>query len=238
MIKIFRHIRRSLINNNQMGKYFKYAIGEILLVVIGILIALQVNNWNETRKMEKNLQNIYGIIESDLEGDIDKIQQIIEFYNTRKPYVNHVLDNELTESDYTDSTYFNLITYAPRVSVTTRGFDLLINSLNNSADKDSLQVSLTEFYNSTISRFEFLQNYMVEDIEDNFSNWKDTYEWYPDYILNKNLDEFIAYTITNPEYKNRVANYYFVHYSISINYLNEFIYLANEAINLIHTSND
>ena len=47
MIKFFRHIRKSLLEENKMGKYFKYAIGEIILVVIGILIALQINNWNE-----------------------------------------------------------------------------------------------------------------------------------------------------------------------------------------------
>jgi len=49
MIKFFRHLRRSLINQNQMRKYFKYAIGEIILVMIGILLALQVNNWNNKR---------------------------------------------------------------------------------------------------------------------------------------------------------------------------------------------
>lgn len=55
MIKFFRNIRRTLINEGNTGKYLKYAIGEIILVVIGILIALQVNNWNEDRK-EKELE--------------------------------------------------------------------------------------------------------------------------------------------------------------------------------------
>jgi len=49
MIKFFRHIRKSLLMKNQTGRYFKYAIGEIILVVIGILIALSINNWNENR---------------------------------------------------------------------------------------------------------------------------------------------------------------------------------------------
>ena len=54
MIKFFRQIRKTLINQNNMGKYFKYAIGEILLVVIGILIALQINIWNEQKKEQKS----------------------------------------------------------------------------------------------------------------------------------------------------------------------------------------
>ena len=49
MIKFFRNIRQSLIMENKTSKYLKYAIGEIVLVVIGILIALQINNWNQNR---------------------------------------------------------------------------------------------------------------------------------------------------------------------------------------------
>lgn len=47
MIKFFRNIRQNLLAEGKIGKYLKYASGEIILVVIGILIALQINNWNE-----------------------------------------------------------------------------------------------------------------------------------------------------------------------------------------------
>jgi len=50
MAKIFRKIRQKLLSENKFSKYLIYAIGEIILVVIGILIALQINNWNQTRK--------------------------------------------------------------------------------------------------------------------------------------------------------------------------------------------
>ena len=51
MIKFFRNIRQILIMENNTSKYLKYAIGEIVLVVIGILIALQINNWNVDGKL-------------------------------------------------------------------------------------------------------------------------------------------------------------------------------------------
>ncbi|MBT8306228.1 MAG: hypothetical protein KJN85_04770, partial [Maribacter sp.] len=51
MIKFFRKIRQQLLIENRTGKYLLYAIGEIVLVVIGILIALQINNWNEEKKV-------------------------------------------------------------------------------------------------------------------------------------------------------------------------------------------
>ena len=50
MLTFLRKIRRSLVDSGSTGKYLMYAFGEIALVVIGILIALQVNNWNEERK--------------------------------------------------------------------------------------------------------------------------------------------------------------------------------------------
>ena len=72
MIKFFSKIRQQLLTDGKTSKYFKYAIGEIILVVIGILIALQVNNWNQDRieKIELNelLKSIAGNVESDIES--------------------------------------------------------------------------------------------------------------------------------------------------------------------------
>jgi len=66
VIKFFRKIRNNLLSEGKTGRYFKYAIGEILLVVIGIMIALQVDNWNQKRiahiaeaKLIYNISNIY-----------------------------------------------------------------------------------------------------------------------------------------------------------------------------------
>lgn len=75
MIKIFRQIRQSLIMENKTSKYFKYAIGEILLVVIGILIALSINNWNEERKNRIREQSILKNLQSDFKANIDNVDK-------------------------------------------------------------------------------------------------------------------------------------------------------------------
>lgn len=67
MLKFFRKIRRNLLSDGKTEKYFKYAIGEIILVVIGILIALQINNWNENRKNRISEADYYCRILDDLE---------------------------------------------------------------------------------------------------------------------------------------------------------------------------
>ena len=63
---------------NKTGKYFKYAIGEIVLVVIGILIALQINNWNENRRERFIEQKILQAIKNDIKTDISAIKVMID----------------------------------------------------------------------------------------------------------------------------------------------------------------
>ena len=70
MIGFFRKIRKQLADDNKPLKYLRYAIGEIVLVVIGILIALQINNWNEKQKLDAKTQDYYLQLLDDLKNDI------------------------------------------------------------------------------------------------------------------------------------------------------------------------
>ena len=88
MIKFFRKIRQNLLSEGKIGKYFKYAVGEIVLVVIGILIALQINNWNENKKLSETTQVYYRQLLKDLNADKAYISQKIEMYRERTSRYN------------------------------------------------------------------------------------------------------------------------------------------------------
>ena len=93
MIPFFRKIRKKMADDNKPLKYARYAIGEIVLVVIGILIALQINNWNETRKNHKKITRyLYGTLgnfKSDLEGVTYYIENLTDENEKRKLFINH-----------------------------------------------------------------------------------------------------------------------------------------------------
>lgn len=73
MLKFFRKIRHNLIMNRKIGTYFKYAIGEILLVVVGILIAVQIDNWNEEKNERRILDDILQSIANGVQTDIREL---------------------------------------------------------------------------------------------------------------------------------------------------------------------
>ncbi len=74
MIKFFRRIRKSLLSENKFSKYFLYAIGEIILVVIGILIALQINTWNEGKKTKEEELKYLLLIKQEMQGNLHTLR--------------------------------------------------------------------------------------------------------------------------------------------------------------------
>ncbi len=91
MIKFFRRIRQRLLTENKFSKYLLYAIGEIILVVIGILIALGVNNWNEENKAHRLGDDLLARIHRDLVQDTINFRGVINRNNTLREDLKELL---------------------------------------------------------------------------------------------------------------------------------------------------
>ncbi len=157
MIKFFSAIRKELIAKNKIGKYLKYAIGEIILVVIGILIALSINTWNENRKQAYAEQEFIEGIKSDLRQDKVYINSIIDL-GEHKDSIYQRLNTDLTQLYNTDRTlldsllrdYFDIHgTFYP----ISGSFQAAIsaNQINKFKNK-GFTTSVTKLYNSTYAR--------------------------------------------------------------------------------------
>jgi len=113
MIKFFRKIRYNLMSENKTSKYFKYAIGEIILVVIGILIALQINNWNENRKNRITEADYYCRILDDFELNEKLVDKNYEL-TTNRIKLTKALIKDLNNMPNDRSVILNKFTAALR----------------------------------------------------------------------------------------------------------------------------
>ena len=144
MIKFFRNIRKTLIEQNKMGKYLKYAIGEILLVVIGILIALQVNNWNESRKERLAEQKILKEILIDLEFSKEDLIRDIDINKENLKSAEKLKQILLDRKNIGDSIIYlmNDSYYATQFYPRTTGYQSLKSKGLDLITNDSLRKSI------------------------------------------------------------------------------------------------
>ena len=169
MIKFFRNIRKKLHSEGNTGKYLKYALGEIVLVVLGILIAVQINNWNEDRK-KINTETEYLIrLRSDLANDT-------AYYHRRIKYADRVIADHkkafliaYTEIESSRDFYqsFNNLEWSSE-SLSIR--DITFSEMRNAGQiniirNDKIKTELLELYmqvDLAVKHFEEINNTSID----------------------------------------------------------------------------
>ena len=212
MIKFFRKIRQNLLMENKTGKYFKYAIGEIILVVIGILIALQINNWNESRKEKKQELKQLKALKLEFEKNSITFDSIM-LHHTQNDQATIKLMNAKNEN-YTletlDSLYFKTIynyNFDP-----SRG---IYNSLINSGQIELISNELLK--------------YKIAEIQDIVADYIDD----ENQAMEFGIKELIPFTINqmpyNPLriYKNRNPEEKAIHYKLFQEMINNRIFIEH-----------
>lgn len=160
MIKLFRKIRYNLMRTNKTGMYLKYAFGEIFLVMIGILLALQVNNWNENRKERIAEQTLYqtliNSLESDLEDANDKISLIEKSIKAQEIFIVNSFDE--VKNKFNLDQLESLLTYVGKSSRSFFPNYGLYNKISNNNQIDlikstDLQMKIIELYEQYYKRY-------------------------------------------------------------------------------------
>jgi len=236
MIKFFRKIRQNLLIENKTAKYFKYAIGEIILVVIGILIALQINNWNEARKLQNTMKSVYSIIKTDLLSDIKNIEMTFTEMAPRVSIFKRVINGEMTKEDYENCENCSFILYGfPDIVLNNRGLKLLEdNRTAFDSHKDSLSIEISEFYAYFNTEIDIDLEEVDRDYFDNYSYFKNNKSWFGDYINGVKNDELINYVLTSDDYMNRAHSFYLLYYGLYLGHLKDYKENALEMIEKIN----
>jgi len=154
MIKFFRKIRQRLLTENKFSKYLIYAIGEIVLVVIGILIALSINNWNQDR-INSNKQHDYLIgLKTDLEKQIAHFSDSDKFYNMLIGQCESILEDfssfgKLSEIDSINKKLSFLMYTRDYPEITTTFNELNSTGQLNLIKNKSLRSQTIEYYQNS-----------------------------------------------------------------------------------------
>ena len=160
MIKFFRKIRQKLLSENKFSKYLLYAVGEIILVVIGILIALSINNWNENLKNKKEEISVLKELLSDSKTNLLSLEEDI-FLNQRAINSNMLISDLLiNKRPYNDSLdiHFGNIQYNTQFTLNTGGYENLKSRGFEIISNDSLRKSIIKFYDRWVD--------FIDDLED------------------------------------------------------------------------
>lgn len=148
MIKFFRKIRQKLLTEHKFGKYFAYAFGEILLVVLGILIALQVNTWNQNRQRSELEKKILLEIHENLNVDILELEDDINGFQILIESDSILIHHFQSKYPYNDSigAHIHIAQLSPHSVPFTSGYKLLESKGIEVISDDALRMLITHLY--------------------------------------------------------------------------------------------
>jgi hypothetical protein len=156
MINFFRKTRKKLADDNKPLKYMRYAIGEIFLVVIGILIALSINNWN-TEKQDRNLESkIISEIQNNLQFDLQELRTDISHMDSLNQSCKFMIDYIKLNTSPNNKFFYEAakLRLAPHFDPNKSGYNLLTSKGVEIIVNDSLRKSISILYETLLSAIE------------------------------------------------------------------------------------
>lgn len=200
-----------MLAENRFSKYLLYAVGEIILVVIGILIALQINNSNEAKNNKQRFVKVLKEMRQDLKTDLQNSVWVLNEGKEMDSLVDLVLDEKLTSNDYLKKgnrmLFWIGLQYAP-FDYQKTGFRKFENFQGIIPQEfDSITTTINTHYNIAAKFYDDTYNRLRDQIKDRHDFLSRNYEWYYKLRRAETTDKMIDFYLKNPVYKNWVSQH-------------------------------
>jgi len=220
--------------DNRLTRYLTYAAGEVVLIVIGIFIALQINNWNEARKRTKEVYSQLAQVHADLGEILEGCDLATVYYAGKDEAIHAIMSGSLTAEDYNDPETRNRYTSAATSWWTMRFMDSGYTSLvsNEDAIPDdlvSIFFNLKKIHTMFIGNVYAIQDDVAAAVDKIDDRKRENTSWYAErYFETTNeplSEEAIAFYLSDPEYRKFVQSTYVLaiedHYKMIISLRNQ-----------------
>ncbi len=206
-MKLFRNNRDTSIQKNRVPKYLLYALGEIILIVAGVFIAVQLNNFNEQKKDDKRTKKLLKQVQTDLRANIFYADFYLPFYKLQDSLAAQIINDKLTEQDYRnrpniiDEVFLDLI-----YPIDNNTFKLLTEHLEQPPEELGLTLSYLYYiynvmYPTKLKSADIIRAFHIEKQHDLYKNKPWAYKALQDTLP----DEYYQYLANDPYFKNEVA---------------------------------
>ncbi|MBC3846288.1 hypothetical protein H8K90_07850 [Winogradskyella echinorum] len=214
-MKLFNGIRQKMIEGKRLKNYVLYAIGEIVLVVIGILIAVSINKNTEVRKAEENTNKMALQIKQKLESDIEIINETRSIISEDLKIYDLYL-----KKDKTDEERLKVVTQAPFLVTISVQFapinpimsSALENATSNNSELSQKLLEIEQYYKSMESTLKPMEKIITDELISNLRYIKDNFSWYEKLVsfnAKFTVDEYKYFG--SDDYRNRVVHMKFLY---------------------------
>lgn len=248
MIRLFRKIRVKLLIENKFAKYIIYAVGEVLIVIIGILFAIQINHWNQQRLDEIKINRLLLEIQNNLPDEIESAKRGIEFYNYKDTLITRVIERKVKREEFNSepiswaythqSPQYATASYWGEYSLNKNAYNNLVQMSDKIPEKYSVLFSnVTYLYENTNDLVHEREKKLLENYYAFQNYFRDNKNFMSDTWAAKPLDdEAIDFFMNDPIYLNwiYVLQHYFEYHQGS---LVKFVKVATEVNNKIDELN-
>ena len=221
---LLKKLRWKSVFNNSFKTYLKYAIGEVVLIVIGVLIAVSINQCTTDRNNIANRNEILSKVLDDFKKDEVLAKDIRAFYKKREPIFLGFINETITiDSLKTCNDCQYLISGFRLLRPNLEGFNALKTNVQNLTITNNVLSSFVNSYVIKLDELNHQQDNLINDVNKNLEYWRDNYEWFTEFFNGDKSETYLMYQLSS-DYRNKVTYHYSLYYNnylVKVNELTE-----------------